>query len=584
MKNSFSFVPLQLLVAAALAGGGAAQAAPVFEFHAPLKNLAVTPPTPPAVGQLSLSATSLSFVDTTVGQTSPARSFQVLNVGAGSLQLTGAAVVNGPFEATSNCSSTLVSGDACDVTVVFKPTVTGDAQGSLQVSSGAGTQQVSLSGKGVVAALGTSPSSLNLGDVHLGQSSDPQYITVSNVGTQAVTINSVVADNPFYVHSNGCPSSLAPQSNCQIGVRMTPAAVGQYSSALHLTTSLGLQNIPLSGVGVAATVSYRDAGGLTLAALNFPNTDVGTESPAQTVYIRNTGTGDLKFNAQGVTVPTPFQLVSETCSGATVAPNSSCTVSVKFVPLGAVTYEGATFSMSLSSNAYQVTKLPLVGAGVGEASQLPPGATAELMLHMDGTNNSTNFVDSATGLTLINTGAYVTTGTSKFGGGAGVFNASASYLKTASGISFGTGDFTVEAFVYGVPVGTPTVWRWLVGNATPASWAGGWVLYLGGGGKVSFYLDNAQYVSTASVANGAWSHVAVTRRNGQLNFFVNGIKNGYTSPIPNSASLASSSKQLTIGGDGTYSAEAVLDDLRIVKGAALYTDNFTVPAVPLTTH
>lgn len=585
LKKSFSLVPLQLLVLTALVGANAVHAAPAFEFHAPLKHLTVAPPPPPAGGQLSLSTASLAFVDTTVGQTSPGRSFQVLNSGAGALTLGGAAVLSGPFEASSNCGSTLASGSACDVTVVFKPTATGDAQGSLQVTSSVGNQQVALTGKGVMAALGTSPGSLNLGDVHLGQSSTPQYITLSNVGTQAVTVNSVVADNPFYVHSNGCPSTLAPQSNCQIGVRMTPAAVGQYSSALHVTTSLGLQNIPLSGVGVAATVSYQDANSLTLTALNFPATDVGTESPAQTVYIKNTGTGDLKFNAPGVTVPTPFQLVTNNCSGATVAPNASCAVSVKFVPLGAVTYEGASFAMSLSSNGYQVANLPLAGAGVGEASQLPAGATASLMLHMDGANYSSTFLDSASGLTLTKFGGpYITTTLPKFGGASGRFTATGDYLKTAAGIPFGTEDFTVETFVYSATSTPQTVWRWLVGNAVPASWSGGWVLYVAGGGKVGFYLDNLQYVTTAAITQGAWNHVAVTRRSGQLNLFLNGIKTEVTGTIANSSSLNTSTRQLTIGGDGTYSAEAILDDMRIVKGAALYTGNFSVSTVPLTTH
>jgi hypothetical protein len=75
---------------------------------------------------------------------------------------------------------------------------------------------------------------------------------------------------------------------------------------------------------------------LSATALTFPDTPIGAVSAAQTVTVQNTGAGPMEF-AFAVT-PTSYQnapsadfLVTNNC-GATIAANSSCTLSVTFAP------------------------------------------------------------------------------------------------------------------------------------------------------------------------------------------------------------------------------------------------------------
>lgn len=589
--TTFSLKSLSLALALAGCLSATAWAAPRYEFHSSVPKLEVTTPTstpaptpgPVLRGQLELTATSLSFADTTVGTGSATKSFQVLNSGTGPLALASLSVT-GAFEATSNCGASLAPGGTCDVSVKFNPTAMGEASGAVLITGDADTRQVTLSGKGTLISIGTTPESVEFGSIRIGQTSEVMYATVVNTGSETVSISSSYVDAPFAINSNTCAGPLTAQASCKVGLRLTPNLVGQFSGNLYIMTSHGQRTIPVNGSGVASQVSYFNTNGTPLALMSFPDTAVGAETPAQTVVIKNTGNADLVFGSPGVTAPAPFTMVTNTCSGATVAPDDSCSVSLKFAPMGGLTYEGTGFDLNVASNGHQVKALPLSGKGLGEASQLPPGAQALMLLHMDGPNNGTSFVDSATGLTLTRYSAWTTTAKSKFGGASGAFVDAAAYLKTQGSISFGTEDFTIEAFVNPANHATSSLWRWIVGNSVPASWSGGWVLYMGANGRLSFYNNGAQLTSNLYASAGNWHHVAVTRQAGRLYFFLDGIKDSTSYDLSNAPVVNSNTRQLTVGGDGTLTTNGYLDDVRIVKGAALYTTNFTPLNAPLTSH
>lgn len=114
----------------------------------------------------------------------------------------------------------------------------------------------------------------------------------------------------------------------------------------------------------------------------------------------------------------------------------------------------------------------------------------------------------------------------------------------------------------------------------------GWQIYLESTGQLSFY----QYVAGGSypirnvgpdVRDGNWHHVAVTREAAILRMFVDGVLVGTGS---SSASYTSAIALLSVGyqvqGDARYPLRGGIDEIRITKGVARYTENFTPPSAP----
>ena len=74
----------------------------------------------------------------------------------------------------------------------------------------------------------------------------------------------------------------------------------------------------------------------------------------------------------------------------------------------------------------------------------------KLLLHCDGADGSTTFIDSATGKTITASGnAQIDTAQYKFGGASGLFDGTNDFLYTPNhaDFTFGTGDFTIDFWV-----------------------------------------------------------------------------------------------------------------------------------------
>jgi hypothetical protein len=87
--------------------------------------------------------------------------------------------------------------------------------------------------------------------------------------------------------------------------------------------------------------------------LVFNNQAVGTASPAQTITITNTGTGNLNFRSNGSlfgTNASEFAVsAGSTCfNGANVAVGQNCSIVLTFTPSGAGT---RTASVTINTNA-----------------------------------------------------------------------------------------------------------------------------------------------------------------------------------------------------------------------------------------
>jgi hypothetical protein len=206
-------------------------------------------------------------------------------------------------------------------------------------------------------------------------------------------------------------------------------------------------------------------------------------------------------------------------------------------------------------------------------------AYAKLMLHMNGSNGSTTFTDSslspktvsAFGNTQISTTQY------KFGGASGYFDGTGDYLTIPdqADLQFGTGDFTID-FWFRYASGYPAL---ISKGYNTAGINGNWGISINSLYKISFdALDGTSGLqsvkgNTALSAN-TFYHIAIVRNSGTLKIYVNGVEDGSGAV---SKSLVASTAVLIIGSNGVSNLNGYMDELRISKGIARWTSNFTPP-------
>ena len=203
--------------------------------------------------------------------------------------------------------------------------------------------------------------------------------------------------------------------------------------------------------------------------------------------------------------------------------------------------------------------------------------SCSLLLHFSGSNGSTTFIDnSPNNLTVTsNNGAAISTVQSKFGGASAYFDGTNDYLSTPNTVSnFGTDDFTIECWFY--RVSTNSI---LISNAT-----GGdnnyFAINADASNAVIQIRDNSNQAfayGPATVLN-EWNHIAVTRNNGTVRVFVNGV-----SGTPVSITKTITSRSTIIGGFLYTGFESYfygyIDELRITKGIARYTSSFATQSI-----
>ena len=147
--------------------------------------------------------------------------------------------------------------------------------------------------------------------------------------------------------------------------------------------------------------------------------------------------------------------------------------------------------------------------------------------------------------------------------------------------TFGSGDFTMEAFVYNKSSSYRSIVMKYGGSPATSSWF--WSMY---NGQNQFYYysgSNEPAVTSGQTHYNRWVHCAVSREGNTIRIFDNGELTG-TLDVSSYATMNDSTVPLDIGADyaDNYDMDGFISNVRIVKGTALYTKNFTPPSVPLT--
>lgn len=207
----------------------------------------------------------------------------------------------------------------------------------------------------------------------------------------------------------------------------------------------------------------------------------------------------------------------------------------------------------------------------------PNFANVSLLLHCDGTNGSTTFTDNSPSpkTVTVNGNTQISTAQSKFGGASALFDGAGDYIDTPdnSDFTFGTGDWTIEFFFRVTSfANTPT----LIDNRF-GSYSSDLVIYNNTGNVFTLYLAGANRASSSSLSTNTWYHIAVSKASGTTRFFLDGVQQG--SNYTDSNNYAETKFRLGANLNGNNSLDGYMDEMRITKGVARYTANFTPPTV-----
>jgi hypothetical protein len=216
----------------------------------------------------TLSPTSLTFAQQTIGTTSTAQQITLSNAGDVALTLIAASVSPGDFAVTNACGNSLAAHSTCAFNVTFAPTASGARSATLTIADQFRSQTVALTGIGIAPpGVSLSPASLTFPATGVGLTTLPQTLTLTNNGGLALTIASIAASPNFTIAANTCTATLAPNAACTFTIVFTPTNAGPFSGTITLTDNATptTQAAILAGTGIDFTLASNGPTTVTLS-------------------------------------------------------------------------------------------------------------------------------------------------------------------------------------------------------------------------------------------------------------------------------------------------------------------------------
>lgn len=320
---------------------------------------------------------------------------------------------------------------------------------------------------------------------------------------------------------------------------------------------------------LTSTPTVVDEG--TIAVITLSTTGV---QDGQRIPYTISGVGITSADISGATLTGDFIVISNTATLSLTLANDIATEGYETLILTLGTVNNINISVSL---------------GINDTSNMiadPNWASTVLLLHMNGANNSTTFTDER-GHIITSSGSPTISTTQSVFGGASVSMAFGQLFTPASGSDFniGAGDFTVEYFIYGTntsggyethfAMGGPN--GWLIMRFGDGGFGNAFQFTLGADAFASIYTGG---ITKAEMAN-AWHHVAITRSGTAVRLFIDGTmrttnaySGGTASTVQTSSVTIINNQPMAFGPFYGY-----MDEVRITKGLARYTGNFTPPTI-----
>jgi hypothetical protein len=176
--------------------------------------------------------------------------------------------------------------------------------------------------------------------------------------------------------------------------------------------------------------------------------------------------------------------------------------------------------------------------------------------------------------------------TNSYPGSINLVRASTQYLTVATNAAFtyATGDFTIETWVKFTSV---SITQYIIDqrNSGTATAIIPTIYVDSATNTVRYYVNGADVITgTTAVTTGTWYHVAISKSSGSTKLFINGTQEGSTYTDSNNYAAS----RVSIGSDGSNSGTSLLNgqitNVRLSKGFAYYTSNFTPSTTPLSSN
>ena len=410
--------------------------------------------------------------------------------------------------------------------------------------------------------------------------------TITRNGDVKVTNFAPFAPSAAYSTSANGGSAYFDGTGDYLTTTYTTSNFDWYSSGVDFTIEYWFYANSLTGISYlesgtshSTVIGNRDATSTT-DYWSFGPTSAGTV----TFYYYNGGSAAVISSATFNAGSWNHVAMTKTSSGITVFVNgvAGTTTAISGIPQSST---GVPLTIGQGNNSSYngyVSNLRIVrGTAIYSGNFTPPTSPVTAVTNTKLLLNATNgaIFDNSMKSDLETVGnAQVSTSVKKFGTGSMVFDGSGDYLITSDTLTgdFGAGDFTVEFWWYGGA--QPARYPCQVGTLDAFSATGAW--------RVTTYNDNANNfafidgVTTYSFAatnynDSAWHHIAVTRSGTTVRGFVDGVQIGSSATV----STSFTARKTIAGGqfrDNSF-IQGYIDDLRVTKGVARYTANFTPP-------
>lgn len=315
-------------------------------------------------GTLAANPSSLDFGSVQVGSNQPLTE-TLVNTGGSSITVTQASATGTGFSVSGlTLPLTLPAGQNQPFTVTFAPQSAGISDGNLAiVSSGSNsTVNVPLTGNGFAAgALTANPSSLNFGNVQVGNYQTLSEVLTNTSATSNVTISQAgAAGTGFSISGLNPPVTLTPGQHYTFSVTFTPPSTGNDNGDVAVVSDASNPNltIPLTGTGTSAPVGQLSIAPTTF---DFGNVNVGSYANLQgslsatnaSVTVTSDQVNNSAFSLSGLQLP------------VTIPAGQQAQFTMTFTPQGSGQASG---SISFTSNAgNSPTVAPLTGTGVSSS-------------------------------------------------------------------------------------------------------------------------------------------------------------------------------------------------------------------------
>lgn len=209
----------------------------------------------------------------------------------------------------------------------------------------------------------------------------------------------------------------------------------------------------------------------------------------------------------------------------------------------------------------------------------PEFANVVLLMHFEGADAGVVFTDDSSHSRSFTAsgGAQTDTAQYAFGTSSGLFDGTGDYITDDTGADSDfafPGDFTIEWSSRKTGDGAAGYDTLLSVDPSRGSGSGGWFIEFSNTRGLYMYQSGVIISHSFSPNDSTWHAYAITREGSDIKFFIDGV---VTATSSSAASLLAGAEMI-IGGAGGYDFNGHVDELRITKGVARYTANYTPAA------